>query len=257
MVMTLTTFGNGHNAGPDVDVVVAGGGPVGLMLACELRLGGASVLVLERLTEIDQTVKAGSLTVPAVEALYRRGMLPQVLEEQQRMREWFQAFARPRQAAPPQPPQSLRAAPLRRPLRRTVPRRRPHRRHRSRLRRPGPGRLRSHDHPASRGDPSRPPRRRTRRRGPPRGRAHRFRGGRRRRDGDGGRRPHPGELAGRLRRRPEPGPPAGRVRLPRHRPRDHRAPGRGPDDRQRGASARLEPDRRAACTCSARRPGGS
>src|ERR1700677_1232111 len=106
MVVTLTSFGNGHNAGTDVDVVVAGGGPVGLMLACELRLGGASVLVLERLTEIDQTVKAGSLTVPAVEALYRRGLLPQVLEEQQRVREYLQAFARQRQAAPtpPAPP---------------------------------------------------------------------------------------------------------------------------------------------------------
>jgi 2-polyprenyl-6-methoxyphenol hydroxylase-like FAD-dependent oxidoreductase len=103
MVVTLTSFGNGHNAASDVDVVVAGGGPVGLMLACELRLGGASVLVLERLTEIDQTVKAGSLNVPAVEALYRRGLLPQVLEEQQRMHEWFQAFARQRQAAPPAP----------------------------------------------------------------------------------------------------------------------------------------------------------
>jgi 2-polyprenyl-6-methoxyphenol hydroxylase-like FAD-dependent oxidoreductase len=101
--MTLTTFGNGRHAGADVDVVVAGGGPVGLMLACELRLGGASVLVLERLTEIDQTVKAGSLTVPAVEALYRRGLLPQVLEEQQRVREYLQAFARQRQAAPAPP----------------------------------------------------------------------------------------------------------------------------------------------------------
>ncbi len=33
---------------PTHDVVIAGGGPVGLFLACELRLGGASVLVLER-----------------------------------------------------------------------------------------------------------------------------------------------------------------------------------------------------------------
>ncbi|WP_371268688.1 FAD-dependent monooxygenase [Streptomyces atratus] len=31
----------------DYDVVVAGGGPVGLMLACELRLGGARVAVLD------------------------------------------------------------------------------------------------------------------------------------------------------------------------------------------------------------------
>src|ERR1700722_5213219 len=107
MIVTLTSFGNGHNAAHDVDVVVAGGGPIGLMLACVLRLGGASVLVLERLTEIDQTVKAGSLTVPAVEAFYRRGLLPQVLEEQQRVREGFQAFARQRQAGQaPQAPQA-------------------------------------------------------------------------------------------------------------------------------------------------------
>ena len=127
MIVTLTSFGNGHNAAHDVDVVVAGGGPIGLMLACELRLGGASVLVLERLTEIDQTVKAGSLTVPAVEALYRRGLFPQLIEEQQRMREQFQAFARQRQAAltpqapstpqaplvptPPQPPEPSPSTP--------------------------------------------------------------------------------------------------------------------------------------------------
>ena len=104
MIVTLTSFGNDHDAATDVDVVVAGGGPVGLMLACELRLGGASVLVLERLAEMDQTVKAGSLNVPPIEALYRRGLLPQVLEEQRRMREYFQAFARQRQAPPPAPP---------------------------------------------------------------------------------------------------------------------------------------------------------
>ena len=30
----------------DVDVVIAGGGPAGLMLASELRLGGAGTVVL-------------------------------------------------------------------------------------------------------------------------------------------------------------------------------------------------------------------
>src|SRR5215831_15928922 len=33
------------------DVVIAGGGPVGLFLACELRLAGVSVLVLERMKD--------------------------------------------------------------------------------------------------------------------------------------------------------------------------------------------------------------
>ena len=66
------------------DVAICGAGPVGLMLACELRLAGASVLVLERLADIDPTVKAGSINVPTSEAFYRRGMLAP-LEEQQRL----------------------------------------------------------------------------------------------------------------------------------------------------------------------------
>ncbi|MFD2083484.1 FAD-dependent monooxygenase [Actinopolymorpha cephalotaxi] len=57
------------------DVLVAGGGPVGLMLACELRLHGADVLVLERLTEPDATIKAGSVNVPTLEAFRRRDLL--------------------------------------------------------------------------------------------------------------------------------------------------------------------------------------
>ena len=78
----------------DYDVAIAGAGPVGLMLACELQLAGVSVLVLERLTEIDPTIKAGSVTLPTAEAFYRRGLLP-ALEVQQRlgfelMRSFFQ-----------------------------------------------------------------------------------------------------------------------------------------------------------------------
>ena len=34
----------------DADVVIAGAGPTGLMLACELRLAGVRPVVLERLT---------------------------------------------------------------------------------------------------------------------------------------------------------------------------------------------------------------
>jgi len=90
--MALTTFEKQR----DADVLVVGAGPVGLMLACELKLGGASVIVLERLTEIDQTVKAGSLNTAAMEALYRRGLLPGVLEQQQRMQQQFLAFRRQR-----------------------------------------------------------------------------------------------------------------------------------------------------------------
>ncbi|MEW9531663.1 FAD-dependent monooxygenase [Microbispora sp. NPDC049125] len=90
----------------DTDVVVAGGGPVGLMLACELRLGGVSVVVLERLTEVDPTIKAGALNTPSVEALYRRGMLPALKEAQDQTMERMAAFMRQRAAggAPARPP---------------------------------------------------------------------------------------------------------------------------------------------------------
>ncbi|MBT2452553.1 FAD-dependent oxidoreductase [Streptomyces sp. ISL-43] len=81
----------------DFDVVVAGGGPVGLMLACELRLGGASVVVVERRTEVDQTIKAGAINTSTTEAFYRRGVLPALAEVQQRSVERFQAFLREQQ----------------------------------------------------------------------------------------------------------------------------------------------------------------
>jgi 2-polyprenyl-6-methoxyphenol hydroxylase-like FAD-dependent oxidoreductase len=100
-IMALTTFEK--TAGIDADVIVAGGGPVGLMLACELRLGGASVVVLERRTEIDPTVKAGSLNVPAVEALYRRGLLPALAEAQRLTQEQLTAFLRERFPDAPDP----------------------------------------------------------------------------------------------------------------------------------------------------------
>ncbi|GAB2710659.1 FAD-dependent oxidoreductase [Nocardia thraciensis] len=50
------------------DVVVAGAGSVGPMLACELRLAGVDVLVAERLPEMDRTVKAGAINVPTAQA---------------------------------------------------------------------------------------------------------------------------------------------------------------------------------------------
>ncbi|WP_236788968.1 FAD-dependent monooxygenase [Amycolatopsis sp. GM8] len=68
----------------DFDVVVAGGGPVGLMLAVELRLAGVRVLVVERLSEMDQTIKAGGFGRSTAEVLYRRGLWP-ALEEQKRL----------------------------------------------------------------------------------------------------------------------------------------------------------------------------
>ncbi|WP_305780947.1 FAD-dependent monooxygenase [Nocardia nova] len=74
------------------DVVVAGAGPVGLMLACELRLAEVEVLVVERLTEIDRTIKAGALNVPTAQAFDRRGLLPELLAHQQAAIERMNAF---------------------------------------------------------------------------------------------------------------------------------------------------------------------
>src|SRR3954469_4599007 len=66
----------------DFDVVVAGGGPVGLLLAGELRLGGARGLVLKRETETPRarhgSMGARALNTPSVHALHLRGLLPAV-----------------------------------------------------------------------------------------------------------------------------------------------------------------------------------
>ena len=59
----------------DSDVVIAGGGPVGLMLACELRLAGIDPIVLEPLPEISQVPKGNGLVGQIVPVLDYRGLL--------------------------------------------------------------------------------------------------------------------------------------------------------------------------------------
>jgi 2-polyprenyl-6-methoxyphenol hydroxylase-like FAD-dependent oxidoreductase len=59
----------------DVDVVIVGGGPAGLLLASELRLGGAEPVVLERLPVPTGLSKALALIGRAVQALDYRGLL--------------------------------------------------------------------------------------------------------------------------------------------------------------------------------------
>jgi len=59
----------------DVDVVIAGGGPTALMLACELRLAGVEPVVLERLPEISQLPKGNGLIGLIVPMLDYRGLL--------------------------------------------------------------------------------------------------------------------------------------------------------------------------------------
>jgi 2-polyprenyl-6-methoxyphenol hydroxylase-like FAD-dependent oxidoreductase len=57
-----------------MDVVISGGGPNGLMLACELRLAGIEVTVLEALPEPSQEPKANGLMGQVVRLLHRRGL---------------------------------------------------------------------------------------------------------------------------------------------------------------------------------------
>src|SRR6202453_1470776 len=59
----------------DTDVIIVGAGPVGLMLAGELRLAGMSPLVLERQPELRQSPKAGGLGGQILQLLHYRGLL--------------------------------------------------------------------------------------------------------------------------------------------------------------------------------------
>ncbi|MFF7607649.1 FAD-dependent monooxygenase [Streptomyces parvulus] len=54
-------------------VLIAGGGPVGLWLAAELRLGGVRVTVVERRAEIDERSKALTIHPRTIEVLAARG----------------------------------------------------------------------------------------------------------------------------------------------------------------------------------------
>ncbi|HEV2677513.1 MAG TPA: FAD-dependent monooxygenase [Aliidongia sp.] len=74
------------------DVVIVGAGPVGLMLAIELTLGGARVIVLERLSNPDETIKAGAIGALAGEALERRGFEPAMDAEERIMSETMAAL---------------------------------------------------------------------------------------------------------------------------------------------------------------------
>ena len=97
------------NANQDVDVTVVGAGPVGLVLAAELALSGATVQVFERLAEPNEAMKAGSINVPTVEALDRRGLLPAAEQVQREMLERVGSFVRT--ADDDQPPGGGRRAP--------------------------------------------------------------------------------------------------------------------------------------------------
>ncbi|OGM49760.1 putative pentachlorophenol 4-monooxygenase [Aspergillus bombycis] len=71
------------------EVIIAGAGPVGLFIACELATAGVSVLVLERDTQPESPWKEGllghrGLYIPSIEAFYRRGMLQEIFGDEKR-----------------------------------------------------------------------------------------------------------------------------------------------------------------------------
>lgn len=77
-----------QNQSPDLyDVVIAGAGPVGLFLACELRLAGLSVLVLEQAQDPHSALKQlpfglRGLSIPTLEAFHRRCLLDEIVAAQ-------------------------------------------------------------------------------------------------------------------------------------------------------------------------------
>ncbi|MBB5866967.1 2-polyprenyl-6-methoxyphenol hydroxylase-like FAD-dependent oxidoreductase [Allocatelliglobosispora scoriae] len=62
-----------------IDVVIAGGGPTGVMLAAELRLHGVQVLVLERDTAPTPVVRSLGLHARSIEIMDQRGLLDRFL----------------------------------------------------------------------------------------------------------------------------------------------------------------------------------
>jgi 2-polyprenyl-6-methoxyphenol hydroxylase-like FAD-dependent oxidoreductase len=62
-----------------IDVIVAGGGPTGMMLASELRLHGVHALVLEKEAEPTKVVRALGIHARTIEVMDQRGLLDQFL----------------------------------------------------------------------------------------------------------------------------------------------------------------------------------
>jgi 2-polyprenyl-6-methoxyphenol hydroxylase-like FAD-dependent oxidoreductase len=83
-----------------VDVVVVGAGPVGLLAAIELSLGGVHVVMLERLAAPSMVLKAGGIGPLGIEALQRRGMAADIAAAQARSMAMMARFAGLNEANP-------------------------------------------------------------------------------------------------------------------------------------------------------------
>ncbi|RSM71582.1 rifampin monooxygenase [Kibdelosporangium aridum] len=79
------------------DVIVAGCGPTGLMLASELRLHGVHVLVLDKETEPTKVVRALGMHVRSIEIMDQRGLLDRFLAlgKQHPLGGFFAGIAKP------------------------------------------------------------------------------------------------------------------------------------------------------------------
>jgi 2-polyprenyl-6-methoxyphenol hydroxylase-like FAD-dependent oxidoreductase len=81
---SMFSKGNGSAAAAAHDVVIAGGGPTGLMLAGELKLAGVNVAIVERRARQDLPgSRAGGLHARTIEVLDQRGIAGRFLAEGQ------------------------------------------------------------------------------------------------------------------------------------------------------------------------------
>ncbi|MEV0951043.1 rifampin monooxygenase [Promicromonospora sp. NPDC050249] len=82
--MHSSLISDAHPAPLTFDVIIAGCGPTGALLAAELRLHGVQVLVLEKETEPASSVRIVGLHIRSLEQLAMRGLLDRLLEHGRR-----------------------------------------------------------------------------------------------------------------------------------------------------------------------------